>query len=261
MQESATWVTWVWVGGFLLGFVLALRVVWHNFIIQSLWMVLLYNLGVDPSKIHPHRSKRQKRRDAKRFAHERAVRTRREHQALTDFFPQVQTFLAAPESERKNIGPGEWVISTVSNTGLVEDRSTGGGWMGNSRSVGFPIGHHHHLSYEVGRTYGGYVKAPPAPVVVDIGVTTLTNQRLIFRGQSQTRECRFDKLLGYDFFDDDSGISIAVSNQQSTLRIKYGEELGPWFSIRWRFMLALRNGTTSAFLEDAKVRKEALQSL
>jgi hypothetical protein len=256
--NSTTWVPLVWIGGFLVAFVLILRAVWHNFLVQMLWMVLLYNLGVAPSKIHPHQSGRQKRRDARKDAQDQAIRLRREYQALSDFFSQLQKYSASPESERRKKGPVVWVLN---GAGLVEDRSSGGSWMGNSGSLSFPVGHHHNLRYAVGRSYGGYVKAPPTPVVVDVGVTTLTSQRLTFTGQSQTRECSFDKLLGYEFFSDNSGISINTSDQTSTIRIKYGAELGPWFSIRWRFVLAQRNGGAAKYLEGLKDRQEALRRI
>jgi hypothetical protein len=143
-------------------------------------------------------------------------------------------------------------LTTLESSGLIEDRSDGGSWIGPSGNLSVPIGHHHGVRYSAGRNYGRYMKAPPAPTIVDVGRTTLTNKRLVFRGQGQVRECPFDQMIGFDFTENGGCISIGTSKRQQTTRIRYGTDLDSWFSIRFKFALAMSAGDAERYLRTLK---------
>ena len=65
----------------------------------------------------------------------------------------------------------------------------------------------------------------------------VTNQRIIFQGARQTRECRFDKLVGVQHTRDGSTI-FSVSNRQKPTVVHYGAALSDWFDFRLDLALA-----------------------
>ncbi len=73
------------------------------------------------------------------------------------------------------------------------------------------------------------------PTVVDSGVATITNLRVVFQGPMQTREWSFAKLIGYQHFDDPRWTALQVSNRQKTSGIAYDEAS----SLSVQFMLEL----------------------
>jgi hypothetical protein len=46
------------------------------------------------------------------------------------------------------------------------------------------------------------VQGAPVPTAIDSGNAYITSQRVIFQGTKQTRECRFDKLVGFQHTGD-----------------------------------------------------------
>ena len=146
----------------------------------------------------------------------------------------------------------ETIFATVTDASLVEDRSSGGSWGG--RSSGFSIPVAAGVRYRVGASRGHYVKAPPVPTAIDTGIITITNQRVVFQGSKQTRECAFTKMLGYNYASDHGGITIGVSNRQKPTTIRYGPALAAWFALRFELALAHFNGTVDQFV--ASVERE-----
>jgi hypothetical protein len=255
MEQNATWGTWVGLGIFLLLLGLAIRWMWHLPVVQALWIAARYSPGTDPAKVRIHVSKQRRKQWDQTARRDRAARSVREIQAIREFAPHAATYRGIPNTTGLNLKVNEWIVANVSETGLVEDRSSGGGWMGGSSGFSIPLGHS-RARYSTGRSYGQYVQAAPTPTVIDVGSTIVTNQRLLFRGHTQTRECLFENLVGYEFFADDSGVSAAVSNRQGTTRISYGPELGPWFSLRLRFAVAQFQGQLPGYLRDLQARHQ-----
>jgi hypothetical protein len=144
--------------------------------------------------------------------------------------------------------PGEAIFATVDGASLIEERSGGGRWVGRSSGVSVPIGL--GVRYRVGSSRGHYVKAAPVPTAIDRGAITVTNQRLVFRGARQARECLFAKMLGYDYARDRGGITIGVSNRQKPTTLRYGRSLGGWFAFRFELALAHFRGTVARMVED-----------
>jgi len=64
------------------------------------------------------------------------------------------------------------------------------------------------------RGRGHYVSGAPTPTAIDNGTVYVTNQRVIFQGSKQTRECKFAKLLGVQHDDVEGSTTLSVSNRQ-----------------------------------------------
>jgi hypothetical protein len=233
--------------------VTCLRAVWHHPVIQALWVALRYPPGSDPSKVRIHVSKRRRRQwDAEA----RAQRTRQhalERAALNEFIPHVSTYGGIPNTTGMSLAAGEWIVARITDTGLIEDVSSGGSWIGGTNTLSIPVGHHgFRLGH--GRSVGTYVTAAPSPTITDAGITFITNRRVVFQGHSQTRQCRFEDLIGFTVTPDADGVSVSVANRMEPVRISFGTHLGQWFSVRLRFALAEFRGDRAAFLRELQNR-------
>jgi len=134
---------------------------------------------------------------------------------------------------------GEAVFATITNAALVELRRGPGQWQGRSSGVSVPIGSlgGRSIRYRVGASKGHYVQGAPHPTAIDTGTAFITNQRVVFQGQSQTRECLFAKLLGCQPSEDGS-TTFSVSNRQKPTTIHYGPQLNGWVHLRLEVALA-----------------------
>lgn len=135
---------------------------------------------------------------------------------------------------------GEAVFAKVTNASLVEDRRGPGHWQGGSTGVSIPIGSvgGHSVRYRVGATRGHYVQGQPAPTAIDTGTVYITNRRVVFEGGRQTRECLFDKMIGFEHDDKAGTTVISVSNRQKPTTIHYGPTVAGWFDFRMDLALA-----------------------
>lgn len=145
---------------------------------------------------------------------------------------------------------GEAVYATVTNAALVEERRGAGHYTGASSGVSIPIGSlgGHAVRYHVGATRGHYVQAPPVPTAIDHGTVFVTNQRVVFQGRRQTRECAFAKLIGFQHTND-GGTIFSVSNRQKPTVIHYGTQIAGWFDFRLDLALAHFKGTVPDLLQ------------
>jgi hypothetical protein len=134
---------------------------------------------------------------------------------------------------------GEAIFLTVSGTALIEDRRGPGHYSGRSQGISFPIATigGRPVRYRVGASKGHFVQGTPSPTAIDTGTTYVTDQRVVFRGGKQTRECAFAKLVGYDHTDDGSTV-LSVSNRQTPTVIHYGRAVADEFAFRLELALA-----------------------
>lgn len=148
-------------------------------------------------------------------------------------------------SDQLMLASGEALFLTVTNTALVEDRVTGGHYQGGSTGVSFPIGSigGRSIRYRVGANRGHYVQGTPTPTAIDTGSTHITNQRVVFQGAKQTRECEFSKLIGFQHDDAAGTTTFSVSNRQKAVTVVYGHNAAPTFDFRLDLALAHFKGT------------------
>jgi len=167
------------------------------------------------------------------------------HDSTTEALNLAQSFNgeATAQLMLKN---GEAVFATVTNASLVEERRGAGHYTGGYSGVSIPIGTigGHAVRYHVGATRGHYVQAPPVPTAIDTGTVFVTNQRVVFAGSRQTRECAFAKLIGYEHTGDGATV-FSVSNRQKPTVIHYGTQVAGWFDFRLELALAHFKGTVA----------------
>lgn len=164
------------------------------------------------------------------------------------------------ESEEIMLKSGETLFFKVSSASLIGQKRGPGHYQGGSSGVSIPIGHigHSAIRYRVGASRGTYMQGAPYDAPIDKGSVFITNQRIIFEGTKQTRECRYDKLLGVTN-NTDGSTTFSVSNRQTPTTIHYGNELDAAFSFRLSLALAhYRNDVPSLInqLEDTLAKTE-----
>lgn len=147
---------------------------------------------------------------------------------------------------------GEAVFFTVTGASLVEDRRGAGHYSGRSQGISVPVGSigGRTVRYRVGANKGHYVQGAPTPTAIDTGTVFVTNQRVIFQGGKQTRECAFAKLIGFQHDDVDGTTTFSVSNRQKPTTIHYGPGASGPFDFGLDLALAHYKGTVEAMVAD-----------
>ncbi len=153
---------------------------------------------------------------------------------------------------------GEVAIDSVPAK-LLEYRSGGSSYQGGSQGVSIRIAK--GLSYRVGSNRGQLVRNPEQLQVIDNGDATFTNQRVVFGGQSQTREWAFDKLVDFNAGDNGTQVMISVSNRQkvSGLHAQSVERVQP--GVLLEVAVAYANGGKGAAVEVARGYLEQYRAL
>jgi hypothetical protein len=84
------------------------------------------------------------------------------------------------------------------------------------------------------------------PTAIDRGKAFITDQRVVFLGGKQTRECAYAKLLGVEH--ESGGVTVfSVSNRQKATVIACGSEAAGTFVFRLDLALAHYRNTVPAF--------------
>lgn len=141
--------------------------------------------------------------------------------------------------------PGEAVFYTVAGAALIEERRGPGQWKGHSQGFSIPVAavHGRTIRYRVGQSRGHLVQGAPVLTAIDRGTVYITNQRVIFQGTKQTRECLLAKLIGFQHSDAEGSTTFSVSNRQTPTTIHYGAELSSAFDFRLDLAVAHFRGT------------------
>ena len=149
------------------------------------------------------------------------------------------------------LAPDEKLFLCVTNTALVEERRGQGHFEGRSSGLSIPVGSigGRSIRYRVGASRGHYVQGTPAPTAIDHGNTYITNKRVVFRGRSQTRECLFSKLIGFDH-DPAGSTTFSVSNRQKATVISYGAQVSGSFTFRLDLAIAHYRNTLPEFVAE-----------
>jgi hypothetical protein len=157
---------------------------------------------------------------------------------------------------------GERLFFKVTSVALIEDRVHGGHYEGRSSGVSVPIGSigGRSVRYHVGAQRGHYVQGTPTPTAIDRGTVYITNQRVIFAGAKQTRECNFAKLIGAQHNDAEGATTFSVSNRQKPTTIFYGPGVAAAFDFRLELALAHFKGNVAEILGQVKSDLEAVDA-
>jgi len=166
--------------------------------------------------------------------HERALsKWQADRDELADLVQTARMFRGIPSSQIM-LRTGEAVFYVVTGAALIEERRRAGQWHGRSSGVSVPLG---PLRYRVGRSRGHFVQGTPVPTAIDRGTLYITNQRVIFQGARQTRECQFAKLIGFQHSPRQGSTTFSVANRQKPTTFLYGRSLSG--AIEFRLDLAL----------------------
>jgi len=215
--------------------------------------------GTDSDEHHGLMGKwraRGERREAERAQHQfegELANWQAQHDALAEQLNLAEHFSGDTNSNQLVLQRGEALFASVAGAALVEDRSTGGHWEGRSSGVSFPVASigGRSIRYRTGGTRGHYVQGTPVPTAIDVGTFFITDKRAIFQGQKQTRECRYDKLVGVQH-DPNGATVFNVSNRQKATVISYGPDLTGWVAFRLGLALAHYQGNVPAIVEQLR---------
>lgn len=105
-------------------------------------------------------------------------------------------------------------IYQLHGVNLIESRSNGSSYSGGSQGFSFRV--MKGVSYRVGANRGQLQRNPDSLQVVDNGVATFTSKRVIFAGQSASREWKLDSILNIDNTGNGAQVMIAVKNRMKT---------------------------------------------
>ena len=100
-----------------------------------------------------------------------------------------------------------------------------------------------------------------ALTVIDSGDATFTNQRVVFGGQSQTREWALDKLVDFDAGVNGAQVMISVSNRQKVSGLSSLGADGAQPGVLLEVAVAYANGGKKAALEVARGYLEQYRAL
>jgi hypothetical protein len=194
--------------------------------------------------------------EAQQRAHDAWEHDRDEAAALVE---AARTFEGTTTDELMLKG-NERVFLIVDGASLIEDRRGAGRWEGRSSGFSVPVASigGHAIRYHVGQSRGHYVQGAPVPTAIDHGKAFVTDQRVVFLGGKQTRECAYAKLLGVEH---ESGgvIVFSVSNRQKVTVIACGSEAAGTFVFRLDLALAHYRNTLPAFISQLESDLQAVE--
>jgi hypothetical protein len=149
---------------------------------------------------------------------------------------------------------GEGCVGTLTDCGLIEEQRGRGSFVAGSQGVSIPIGSigGKAIRYHVGATKGHYEQGKLAAQVVATGTLYITDQRLIFTGPTQTRECAFTKLVAVNRDDQAGTLTISVSNRQKPTVISFGPAVSGWVGFHVDLALSRWRGDDDQFIEHLK---------
>ena len=149
---------------------------------------------------------------------------------------------------------GERGVGMLTNCGLVEERRGQSHYVGGSQGFSIPIGSlgGRTVRYHVSAQRGHIEQGPMAASVIATGTMFITDQRIVFTGPTQTRECAFAKVVAVNRDDQSGTITIAVSNRQKPTVITYGSAVAGWVGFNLDLALAMWRGDDAQFVENLK---------
>jgi len=124
-------------------------------------------------------------------------------------------------SEHILLRKGERFFAVVI-AGLIEERAGRATYVGKRQGFSIPIGSigGQSIRYNTGVSSGQLERAAPVQTTIDVGMFIITNQRIVFTGEKQTRECLFTKLISIEHPYTNRTV-VAVSNRQKATILSY----------------------------------------
>jgi hypothetical protein len=214
----------------------------HRITLQMLHFHSVLELSRYPVQVFEH----HKEQEALERAQAALAQWQAERDAQADLVNTAASYRGQQTTDGLMLKPGESLYATVTQASLVEERAGQGHFVSGSQGLSIPIGSlgGHAVRYRVGATRGHYIAAAPVATAIDTGTVYVTDQRVVFTGSKQTRECAYAKLLSTNFSVDGT-CTLAVSNRQKPTVIHYGASVSGWFEFRLDLALAHYRGTVT----------------
>jgi hypothetical protein len=163
-----------------------------------------------------------------------------EQDAMAGLLDVAQTFSGVTRADEPDMAlelhRDERLFYAFTGAGLIEPRRLPGHWQGGYSGFSFRVAR--GVRWHVGGTRGHYVAGAEVPTPIDTGVASITDQRVVFQGNKQSREWLFAKLLGYQHGTDLPWTAIQVANRQTVSGILYDREHAEQFHFRLALALA-----------------------
>lgn len=128
---------------------------------------------------------------------------------------------------------------------LVETKRQHGKYVGGYAGFSFRVVKSVRL--HAGGRRGTYIPGPETSQIVDQGIAAITTQRIVFKGQKQTREWLISRLVGYDHHPAGPMTTFHVSNRDRAAGVIY--EDADQFRSRLELAVALFNGTVKTLIQ------------
>lgn len=105
----------------------------------------------------------------------------------------------------------EQLLFVLPNVELLEYKSTGSTYSGGNAGVSFPL--FGRVRGNVGGNRGSFTRNPEDLILSDIGRLKVSNQRLIYVGEKETREIDLDKVLDFELGPNGLWVKLAMRNR------------------------------------------------
>ena len=206
----------------------------------------------------------QQQQRAQELAEQQAATARSQWQARHDTITAMISLASGPgfAPDGLMMHRGETCFGSLTNCSLIEERKGAGHFVAGNAGVSIPVGKigNYPIRYHVGATRGHYVQGTPSPTAIGTGTMFITDQRIVFLGTTQTRECAFGKLVGMNQDDAAGTITISVTNRQHPTVIAYGSSMAEWVQFHLSVALAHYHGTTDQLLAQLNAQLAQVES-
>jgi hypothetical protein len=128
--------------------------------------------------------------------------------------------------------------------GLIEERAGQAHYVGGNQGFSIPVGSigGRSIRYHVGSSRGHIERGAPVETTIDVGKFIITNQRIVFAGGKQTRECAFNKLVSIEQPFNNRTV-VSVTNRQKATIFSYDSENSELVHVAILLATALYQGT------------------
>jgi hypothetical protein len=161
-----------------------------------------------------------------------------EYDALNEMRRTARSFEGVASTSPNNplvLKRGEKCYAEVPNASLVEVQRGAGHYTGGYSGFSFRLSK--HVRYNVGGSRGSYVQGDEQLKITDHGMVTVTNKRVVFTGERNTREWTFAKLVSLHNDDTRPITTIGVSNRQKVSGFAYDAAAAT--DVRFKIALAI----------------------
>ena len=154
---------------------------------------------------------------------------------------------------------GEAAVGVLAAAGVVEVKRSQGHFVAGSSGVSVRVAK--GVRVRAGAIRGHYVPGDEAETQIDTGSAVITSQRIVFTGSRQTREWKFDNLLGRQLVGNKqmSWIELPVSNRQKMSALSFPKSRADAVVSAVELALTFHAGEQADLLEDLREQLAALQ--